>query len=259
MGLLGFADYSKAKRKEKHIHLKYNDHNYSNRNAIKYLIEYITRSRPKEDRAGELIAYGAVGVGISLDPQQMIRIIEKSQQNLYWKTEFTGRKMFHFVFNFLDSEIERLCYDMRLLQCYAEESSLVFFNMGYQVVYAIHYDIGKRYHIHYAVSAVSYLTGRKLDIGIPDIYKLGSIFNQMLMKYLLQYRIIVKPVSFATVPVRFEDEKDPRWTKTEDYVNSFRHRLPAQCRLEIPLNKMPDLQALPNYEFQGIAACNSNP
>lgn len=228
---------------------------------MKFLIEYITRTRPDENRAGDLLGYGAVGIGILLTPQQMISVIEGTQRNTYGKNELTGSKMSHLVLNMSDSEMERLKYDISLLWIYAEECSLVLYNIGYQVVFALHYDPGKRYHIHFAINAVNYISGHKICIRIAELHLLGRIFNELLLKYFIVHSPPVPPVKFADAPVSFVNGLEPRWSKSEDYINSFPHRdiYPSQCRMDIPLGAIPDLRIVPDYEFQGIAASNCNP
>jgi hypothetical protein len=261
MGLLGLALYDKEMREKKYINQKYSTHNYSNKNAVKYLIEYITRSRPNENRKGDLIGYGAAGIPLNISPQQMISVIENTQKNTYMKAEVKGPRMSHIVFNFTESEMAMMCYDYGLLWSFAEECTQLFYNIGFQVVFAIHYDPGKRYHIHFAVSTVNFLTGKKLCMGIPDVNHLGRIYNDLLVKYLMVHNHSVTPIRFASCPIRFLNGENGRWTQTEEYTTSFPQNkvYDSSCNMSIPKEAIPDLRKIPDYNLDGIVSFYRHP
>ena len=62
MAILGMPSRNRETKEqtgENAVH--YKKKNYTNLDAVEYLIHYVTRTRENEDRAGDLIAYGAVG------------------------------------------------------------------------------------------------------------------------------------------------------------------------------------------------------
>ena len=56
------------------------DGKYENRNAVRFVIQYITRTRPREERGGELIAAGSVGT--SETAERMVEDFLKIQKFL---------------------------------------------------------------------------------------------------------------------------------------------------------------------------------
>lgn len=160
----------------------YKNNNYSNANAVGNLIRYITRTREYETRADSLIAYGAVGCGYCLSPEDIIQQLCYIQE-AYGINSRKGRRMYHEVFNLYDSETVQLNYDSEQLWKIGMECCQVYYQCGFQAVFAVHWEESKRYHIHFAVSTINYLDGRKWHTSLPEIKKREEIFNLILQKH----------------------------------------------------------------------------
>lgn len=85
----------------------------------------------------------------------------------------------------LGASINALDRNVELMWQFAYEISLEFFyKKGFQVVFAIHYDMQGKYHIHLAVNTVNYITGKKLQTFKKDIKEREASCNVILKKYL---------------------------------------------------------------------------
>lgn len=155
---------------------------YSNRNAVDNVIQYITRTRNNEGRLGDLQGCGGAGVGSYAPPQVMISRF-KVVQNCYGIEYRGGRRILHEVFSITDREFEDMGCDIALVNRLASELCLEYFNMGFQVVYAVHWDMEKKLHIHFAVNAVSYRTGKKINTFRKENWYRENRFNDILRGY----------------------------------------------------------------------------
>ena len=133
---------------------------YENRDAVKYVIRYITRTRPNEDRGMELIAAGSLGT--SETSERMIEDFLRVQKCLRSPGRI-GKKINHEVFLLTVEEIEQLGYPGKVQYLYwaSQECARFFYEKGFQVVFAIHTDMEKGVHIHFAVNTVNYMNGKK--------------------------------------------------------------------------------------------------
>lgn len=61
--------------------------------------------------------------------------------------------------------------------------SQVYFQHGFQTVFAVHWEEQKRYHIHFTVSTINYLNGRKWHTSLSEIKQREEIFNNILLKH----------------------------------------------------------------------------
>ncbi len=156
--------------------------NYTNKNAIENLIRYITRTRPNEDRLNDLKGWGARGVLASADIETIISQFTKVQQILRGSNVI--RHMYHFVYQFDEVESKYIGNDYSLAGAIAHAQSMIFFQMGYQTVYAIHDDPEKRMHLHFAVNSVNSQTALMLH--------LSHLAETMLSEYMtnISYHII---------------------------------------------------------------------
>ena len=103
--------------------------------------------------------------------------------------------MYHEIFSLLDEEVAGLYYNMNLLYCIAAECARWYFNQGYQVVFAIHHQ--GRFHIHFAVNTIHYITGKKFHTTKPEKDAREMLFNQILYKYLEIAKIPICPITFC--------------------------------------------------------------
>lgn len=172
--------------------------NYTNRNALKFVIEDVTRSRPNEKYYSDLVAYGARGACYGLQAKDITACLE-CVANAYNIELRGGRRVYHEIFWLSDSDMEGLCYDIRRLWDFTWECSAYYFAQGHQVVFAIHSD-GKKYHIHFVLNAINYLSGYKYHTSLVEMKGREDLFNSILQKYLVLPRIPVIPIRFTIGP-----------------------------------------------------------
>lgn len=142
------------------------DGNYKSDNSISNLLRYISRTRDDEDRRADLKVFGCIGVDAYGSIDFVIQQFRKAQQ-LYYKDN--GRRMYHFVYSFSDKEIKIINGRTEVMARIAYHLAELFHRRGFQVAYAVHEEPAKRLHIHFAVNAVSYLTGYKFHISKPEV------------------------------------------------------------------------------------------
>lgn len=166
--------------------------NYRNKNAVSNVIHYITRTREDESQRGDLLGYGGVGVANDLHPDYMVR------QFLYVQKigqieRRRGRRIYHEVFNFYDHEIILWNLTPEELYQFAYSCSRVYFEKGFQTVFAIHHEPGKRYHIHFAVNSISFVDEKKWHTSVSDIKQREALFNQILCK-MIEGKFVRSPI-----------------------------------------------------------------
>lgn len=157
---------------------------YVNEDAVENVIHYITRSRVNEGRREELMGYGGAGVGIYLLPDQIIGQFLYIQK-VHGIDARKRRRVYHEVFGLQDSEFAELNCDMDVLHRFARECCQVYYQRGYQVVYAIHWEPfnGKKMHIHFAVNTISFRDGKKWHTSKVDLRERERLFNGVLDYY----------------------------------------------------------------------------
>ena len=153
--------------------------NYSNKDAVEKVIRYVTRSRVNEDRFDNLISYGGVGVNCFGRPEEMIT------QFLYVQRIFNiesrgGRRLYHEVFNLTQEDFCRLCLDLNQVNILAQTICSVYYQMGHQVVYAIHNEQEEHLHIHFVVNTINFITGRKWHEYKYSVTEREKVFNEIL-------------------------------------------------------------------------------
>lgn len=169
---------------DKYNNLNYRMRNYTNKQAVKFVIDDIIRNRENEKYEYQLLGYGAIGVNHFLSVEDMIAAFSYVQ-TAYGIDSRGGRRMYHEVFWFEPDELIKLNWDVRLMWQFAYEVAMEFFyKNGYQVIFAIHYDLGRNYHIHFAVNTINYLTGAKLHTFKADLKEREIACNVILQKYL---------------------------------------------------------------------------
>jgi Relaxase/Mobilisation nuclease domain. len=155
---------------------------YANVDAVENLIRYVTRTRPNEQRRDELYGYGGAGV-FRYDTPEIMAARFNAVQDAYEISRRKGRRMVHEVFSVADREFGGLNCDMGLLNQIALELCRVYYSQGFQAVYAIHWDKEKKMHIHFAVNAVSFVTGKKFCTSVRGNRDRGRSFNTKLYQY----------------------------------------------------------------------------
>lgn len=132
---------------------------YQNTDSTENLIRYITRTRPNEDRAHELLSYGSYHGYKYQKPVEEIISEFKSIQNQYLSQ---GTLMCHYIIR-ISLELFA-CMDncMNTLSLYACDCCKYFYNMGHQACFAVHCSRTEGIHVHLAINTVNFKTGSKL-------------------------------------------------------------------------------------------------
>ena len=164
---------------------------YENEDAVENVVRYITRTRPGENRKDELIAYGAMGVSAYAEPEIMIQQM-KYVQNFYEIERKKGARIYHEFYRFDEREQSILGNNIVYLQQIALQCCNVYYERGYQVIYAVHYDREKRLHIHFCVNAVSFVNGNKWHEYMNGLSQRQALFNGIAKKYMN----IISPIEF---------------------------------------------------------------
>ena len=169
--------------------------NYSNVDVVENVLRYVTRTRENEERANDLINYGAVGANYfhSVDAmvQQFCYI-----QNVYGINSRRGRRMYHEVLNLTDCEWERLGHDAEMIWWVGMECCQIYYQKGHQAVFAVHWEPEKRCHIHFAVNTINFLNGLKWHTSLAEIEEREMIFNEILCKYQIMATGAIEPLEF---------------------------------------------------------------
>lgn len=193
MGILVWAHENDAIEYESRNRKNFYEKNYKNKYAVHNVIRDITRSRENERYHSQLISYGSFGCEPNAPAEWMIQEF-LCIQNVYNIERRKGRRMYHEIFSLLDEEAAGLYYNMALLYNVAMECARWYFEQGYQVVFAVHHQ--SRFHIHFAVNTINYLTGKKFHTTKPEKEAREILFNQILHKYLEIAKIPIVPVVF---------------------------------------------------------------
>ena len=95
-----------------------------------------------------------------------------------------GRRVYHEFFLISNEEFYQLNRNIEYIKRIAAECSSVYYNMGFQVVYAIHRDKEKKLHIHFCVNTINFYTGMKWHSSHKDLHEREMIFNTILNRYI---------------------------------------------------------------------------
>ena len=156
---------------------------YSNENATELVIRYITRTRPNEKCQQDLISYGGFGVR-NLSSIESIISDFKYVQLIH---DSTGRQIYHFVLSFSLFENGILNKDYRLIHAIAYDAARWFFLQGFQVIFAVHDEIERLSHIHFALNAINHLTHRKMHLDLEYRNELNIVMNEIALSVYRTY------------------------------------------------------------------------
>ncbi len=157
---------------------------YKNENVNSCVIRYITRTRKNEDKRNELLVYGSPNVSCLFGDdgiEQMITEFEDVQRYFCYGG-VRGRKVMHETFNLLDEEAAY--FTPWEIDALALECSRYYDQMGFQVIYAVHFSESKRLHIHFVVNAISYRTGLKFHSSLHEDKARETMFQEILRKHI---------------------------------------------------------------------------
>ncbi len=196
MGILGIPTRdNKGNQGSNGNQVHYKNQNYSNTDAVANLLHYVTRTRENEDRGNDLISYGAAGAdyfhSVDFMVQQFCYV-----QYIHGINTRRGRRMYHEVLNLMDCEYERLDRDPQRLWWVGMECCQIYYQMGHQVVFAVHWEPEKRCHIHFAVNSINFITGLKWHTKLPEIKEREGIFNEVLRRHQIMATGAVEPLEF---------------------------------------------------------------
>ena len=76
------------------------------------------------------------------------------------------------------------------------ECCQVYFQIGHQAVFAVHWESEKRCHIHFAVNTINFQDGRKWHSSFPEIKQREAIFNEILRKYQIMATGAIETLEF---------------------------------------------------------------
>lgn len=196
MGLLGIPTKPKEGNYNNNgNNIYYKDQNYSNEDAVENLLHYITRTRENEDRKDDLINYGAVGADYFHSVDDMIQQF-RYIQHIHGINTRRGRRMYHEVLNLKDCELKRLGRNPEMLWQVGMECCQVYYQMGHQAVFAVHWEPKKRCHVHFAVNTINFLSGRKWHTTLPEIKQREGIFNEILRRYQIMVTGAIEVLEF---------------------------------------------------------------
>lgn len=196
MGLLGIPkNTNKGSYKNNGNDIRYKNRYYSNEDAVENLLHYVTRTRKNEERKDDLINYGAVGADYFHSVDDMIQQFRYIQY-IHGINTRRGRRMYHEVFNMEDCEFERLAHSSEMLWQVGMECCQVYYQMGHQAVFAVHWEPEKRCHIHFAVNTISFINGAKWHTKLPEIKEREGKFNEILRKYQIMATGAIEPLEF---------------------------------------------------------------
>lgn len=152
---------------------------YKNEDAVEKVLRYISRTRWNENRVSDLICIGGAGIDISAPIEEIIREF-LTIQIFYKIDDRKGRRLIHLTYSFSDDEFNiRLNRNYALVNLIARNISAYYFAMGFQVFYGVHDDATKHTHIHFAISSINYLDGKKYHAGGESFKEMQSVFNQI--------------------------------------------------------------------------------
>lgn len=178
-----------------------NKGHYVNTDAVSNVIRYVTRTRENETKGNELVCYGAMGVCNYMTPEKMIQQMNYVQLG-YDIVRRGGRRIYHEYFLVSPKEFAAMNGSIEVLNQFAMECCNHYFQLGHQVVYAIHMDSQKKLHIHFCVNTINFRTGKKWHDNRVILQQRQEMFNEMMQKY---QNIIV--------PLRFYEEGEASYEK----------------------------------------------
>lgn len=151
---------------------------YKNPDAIEKVIRYISRTRWNEDRKKDLVCIGGAGIDINAPVEIIIQQLMDIQK-FYNINSRKGRRLVHLVYSFSDEDFYALNRNYALVNLVARYISAYFFNRGFQVFYGIHDDEQKHVHIHFAISSINYINGKKYHAAGESFKEMIRIFDSI--------------------------------------------------------------------------------
>lgn len=153
---------------------------YQNYDALKKTVKYVTRNNGSG--RSDLIGYGGSGVILRKGINNTIRSMEQVQTA--WNVEkIIGPRLYHYVLDLTPEDTLLFHYDKNKMCQYAYMCSDFFFQKGYQNVFGIHRKPDDSIHIHFIISAVSYIDGLRFSRETYAFSQFEAYFNGLLNQY----------------------------------------------------------------------------
>ena len=123
------------------------------------ILKIVTNPYDSPEAAANLIHYmyrkSKYNGGLSIDPKYAIEQMDMLRQCF---DQTTGRLIYHFILAFSPVESSRIPSMQGII--YTAYEICEYFASEYQIVFSIHYK-DYRWHIHFALNPVSFVTGKK--------------------------------------------------------------------------------------------------
>ncbi len=161
------------------IEFKGKNGHYKTKDSFEYLIRYVTRTRPNEDRANELLGIGSAGICLLLGVESIINQFITTEVTFRSNTQ--GRHLYHLIAALSKEEFDSLNCEVSYVDTLAQTISRLFFGNGFQCLYGIHYDETKYIHIHFVISSTSYINGHRFHINATEVEELRKYCNDILL------------------------------------------------------------------------------
>ena len=92
--------------------------------------------------------------------------------------------------------MERLNNNAEQIWLVGMECSQIYYQMGHQAVFAVHWEQEKHCHIHFAVNSINFRNGRKWHTTLAEIKQREGDFNEILCKYQIMTTGAIMPMDF---------------------------------------------------------------
>ncbi|OUQ13517.1 hypothetical protein B5E84_17285 [Lachnoclostridium sp. An14] len=152
---------------------------YCQEGDIGRVVRYVIRQREFEDRADELISWGACGLPEWEDADVIVETFRVPQRQYRRKGAF-GRFLDHEVYDF--SPFEQTEMESRNLEVDGIGRAMArnIYREGFQVLYAVHRkaDSGDL-HIHFVINTVNFKTGKKRHENKTAVSERRKAFHEI--------------------------------------------------------------------------------
>ncbi len=149
---------------------------YQNSDALEKVIRYITRTRENEDRANELLGIGGAGFYLGMTIEEIIKVF-KYVQEVFGIDRRQGRRLVHYVYSFTNEEVALLKGHLEVVDYWARQMSMMFYEEGFQSIYAIHSDPEKKLHVHFVINSISFINGMKYHTNLLEFESTSYAFE----------------------------------------------------------------------------------
>ena len=156
---------------------------YTNKDAVRNVLAYVLRVRDDERRRAELLFWGGFGIPVYDYEENVIKSF-LCVQDTYNISSRKGRRIFHETVTMTPMEFNGLGNNYGVLKAVIEEYCYKeYFQQGFQVVYAVHWDKNKSLHVHFVINTINFKDGKKWHTSYEETAERETTFNSILRKY----------------------------------------------------------------------------